>query len=105
MIFVRHAQRRLAGGRGLLRPLSDAWRQLDEDRPLLIADCAYEQWHRLLFARFLAENNLLLHPPYEVPVTLGECAELAADLGEPDAWSVEDLADDGARLRGRLERR
>lgn len=55
---------------------------------LLVADCAYEQWHRLLFARFLAENNLLIHPHFGVPVTLAECDELAADLGEPDAWSV-----------------
>lgn len=55
---------------------------------LLVADCAYEQWHRLLFARFLAENNLLVHPQFGAPVTLAECAELAAQLGEPDAWAV-----------------
>ncbi|MDQ4039832.1 MAG: BREX-1 system adenine-specific DNA-methyltransferase PglX, partial [Actinomycetota bacterium] len=48
----------------------------------------YEQWHRLLFARFLAENNLLLHPKFETAVTLDDCDELAAELGEPDAWSV-----------------
>jgi len=64
------------------------WRQLDGDRELLIAECAYEQWHRLLFARFLTENNLLLHPQYEAPVTLIDCGDLAAELGEPDAWSV-----------------
>ena len=57
-------------------------------RDLLVAECAYEQWHRLLFARFLAENGLLLHPQFRAPVTLAECEELAADLGEPDAWSV-----------------
>ena len=50
--------------------------------------CAYEQWHRLLFARFLAENNLLLHPKFRAPVTLAECEDYAADLGEPDGWSV-----------------
>jgi hypothetical protein len=54
----------------------------------LIAECAYEQWHRLLFARFLAENRLLLHPQFKAPVTLAECEELAAELGEPDGWSV-----------------
>src|SRR5687767_12135837 len=27
--------------------------------PLLVEEVAYEQWHRMLFARFLAENNLL----------------------------------------------
>ena len=64
------------------------WRQLGGDRQLLIAECAYEQWHRLLFARFLAENNLLLHPQYKAPVTLADCEELAGELGEPDAWSV-----------------
>lgn len=64
------------------------WRQLGLDRELLVAECAYEQWHRLLFARFLAENNLLLHPQYEAPVTLADCEELATELGEPDAWSV-----------------
>lgn len=55
---------------------------------LLVADIGYEQWHRLLFARFLAANDLLQHPGYGISVTLEECAELAAGLGEPDAWSV-----------------
>jgi hypothetical protein len=64
------------------------WRQLGRDNDLLAAECAYEQWHRLLFARFLAENNLLLHPQYRAPVTLTDCEELAPELGEPDAWSV-----------------
>src|SRR5206468_9395774 len=64
------------------------WRQLGDDRELLVGACAYEQWHRLLFARFLAENRLLLHPQYKAPVTLEECEELAADLGESDGWSV-----------------
>ncbi|MEX0699568.1 MAG: DNA methyltransferase [Acidimicrobiia bacterium] len=64
------------------------WRQLGGDRELLIAECAYEQWHRLLFARFLAENRLLLHPQFRAPVTLAECEELASELAEPDGWSV-----------------
>ena len=64
------------------------WRQLGGDRELLVAECAYEQWHRLLFARFLTENNLLLHPQYRAPVTLADCEELATELGEPDGWSV-----------------
>jgi hypothetical protein len=63
-------------------------RQLGSDRELLVAECAYEQWHKLLFARFLAENGVLLHPQYKAPVTLADCDELAAELGEPDAWSV-----------------
>lgn len=64
------------------------WRQLGDDRELLIAECAYEQWHRLLFARFLAENRLLLHPQFRAAVTLEDCEDLAADLGEPDGWGV-----------------
>ena len=28
----------------------------------LIEKVAYEHWHRMLFARFLAENNLLMYP-------------------------------------------
>ncbi|MEJ7786156.1 MAG: DNA methyltransferase [Solirubrobacteraceae bacterium] len=59
-----------------------------DDVDLLVADCAYEQWHRLLFARFLAENGLLIHPEFKAPVTLAECDDLAVDLGEPDAWAV-----------------
>jgi hypothetical protein len=50
--------------------------------------CAYEHWHRMLFARFLAENGLLLHPEHRVPVTLEECAELGRESGEPDRWMV-----------------
>ena len=50
--------------------------------------CAYEHWHRMLFARFLAENDFLIHPDYCVPVTLEECAELARSAGESDRWTV-----------------
>jgi hypothetical protein len=64
------------------------WRQLGGAGELLVDECAYEQWNRLLFARFLAENNLLLHPQYKAPVSLAECEELAAELDEPDGWSV-----------------
>jgi hypothetical protein len=53
----------------------------------LVADCAYEQWHRMLFGRFLAENGLLIHPE-GVPVTIEECEELAPSFGEPDAWML-----------------
>jgi hypothetical protein len=56
-------------------------------RQLLIEEIAYEQWHRMLFARFLAENNLLMHPG-GVNVSLAECDELTADEGEDDAWRL-----------------
>src|SRR6266567_8925731 len=53
----------------------------------LIEEVAYEQWHRRLFARFLGENNLLIHPS-GVAVTLEECGELAVEEGEVDGWQL-----------------
>ena len=53
----------------------------------LVRAVAYEQWHRMLFARFLAENDLLIHPEYHAPVTLEECAEIARSRGL-DQWEV-----------------
>jgi hypothetical protein len=53
--------------------------------PLLVEEIAYEQWHRMLFARFLAENDLLLHPE-GAPVSLTEVRELAAEENERDPW-------------------
>ncbi|MEW6049057.1 MAG: DNA methyltransferase, partial [Bacillota bacterium] len=53
-----------------------------------MAECAYAHWHRMLFARFLAENRLLIHPQLGVPVTLAECEELAAEAGEKDGWAL-----------------
>lgn len=49
---------------------------------------AYDQWHRLLFARFLIENHLLLSPEHGVAVTFHDCEELAQALGLPDGWAV-----------------
>ena len=77
-----------AGQAALRNGLRAKWRQLGGNRALLIAECAYEQWHRLLFARFLAESNLLLHPQFRAPVTLQDCEELSVELGEPDGWAV-----------------
>jgi hypothetical protein len=47
----------------------------------LVGECAYEHWHRLLFARFLAENNLLVEPTSGMPLSLDECRELARERG------------------------
>ena len=57
---------------------------------LLVEEVAYGQWHRMLFAQFLAENGLLMRPmhPTSVAVTLLDCAELAAEEGESDAWQL-----------------
>jgi hypothetical protein len=88
-VFADRRPEHLDKERAALRNgLRAKWRQFGEDRDLLVTECAYEQWHRLLFARFLAENHLLLHPQFRVPVTLADCEDLAAELGEPDGWSV-----------------
>ena len=55
--------------------------------PILVEEVAYAQWHRMLFARFLAENDLLMHPT-GVAVTLEECEELAAEAGDPELWAT-----------------
>ena len=76
--------------------LRDKARQLGDDTARagaqltnLVHDVAYEQWHRLLFARFLEVNGLLRHPEYrDIPLSLEDCGDFAPDLGEPDAWAV-----------------
>jgi hypothetical protein len=69
----------------LRRALRARMRQLGtfED---LVMEVAYDQWHLMLFTRFLAENDLLMHPDAGVAVSIAECGELAPDLGEPDEW-------------------
>ena len=56
----------------------------------LIEEVAYEHWHRMLFARFLAENNLLMYPDPDQPVavSLEECDELAVDEGAANGWEL-----------------
>lgn len=56
----------------------------------LVEEVAYEHWHRMLFARFLAENNLLMYPdPVDpVAVTLEECEDMAADEGAKNGWEL-----------------
>ena len=47
----------------------------------LAAECAYEHWHRMLFARFLAENGLLIEPQENMAISLAEAEELAKEDG------------------------
>ncbi len=54
----------------------------------LVEKLAYDQWHRLLFARYLVEKNLLISPLHEVSVSLDDCEELAPSEGLKDAWAV-----------------
>lgn len=84
----RHLRRRLrAHGRMLGDNLNGV---KDQTMDRLMEEVAYEHWHRMLFARFLAENNLLMYPdPDErVAVTLEECEDLAADEGAANGWEL-----------------
>jgi hypothetical protein len=47
----------------------------------------YEHWHRMIFARFLAENNLLLEPEHQVALSLDDVQELAREEGI-DLWQL-----------------
>jgi N-6 DNA Methylase len=53
----------------------------------LAHEVAFEHWHRMLFARFLAENGLLIQPSSGVAVTLEECRELGLDQGK-NPWEL-----------------
>lgn len=44
----------------------------------LVSEVAYEHWHRMLFARFLEQNSLLMYDEH-TSLTLAECNELAQD--------------------------
>jgi len=56
----------------------------------LVEEVAYEHWHRMLFTRFLAENNLLMYPDPENPVhvSLEECEDLASEEGAKNGWEM-----------------
>jgi hypothetical protein len=56
----------------------------------LIEEIAYEHWNRMLFSRFLAENNLLMYPDPDDPVavSLEECEDLAAEEGAKNGWEL-----------------
>lgn len=59
----------------------------------LVWEAAYEHWHRMLFARFLAENGLLLWEP-GAAVSLDDCEALvqetdpAMNLGAKTKWGL-----------------
>ncbi len=84
--------------RGLRKRLRIHGRQLgdtlnggkEQTMDRLVEEVAYEHWHRMLFARFLAENNLLMYPDPDGPVaiTLEECEDLAADEGAANGWEL-----------------
>jgi hypothetical protein len=55
---------------------------------LLAEEAAYGHWHRMLFARYLAENELLMYADGSTPVTIGECGELAREEGAGSGWEL-----------------
>ena len=97
-----------AGQRALRQRLRARARQLGDSRDPrsrsheidhLAHECAYEHWHGMLFARFLAGNQLLIEPEPRtastdvgtrfpvVDVTLEECEELGKEEGV-DKWTM-----------------
>jgi hypothetical protein len=52
----------------------------------LVEEIAYQHWHRMLFARFLAENGLLREDQGDQPIDLAECEALANSEGL-DIWA------------------
>ena len=48
----------------------------------LTHEVAYEHWHRMLFARFLAEKQLLIEAESGVAISLAECEELARERAQ-----------------------
>ena len=59
----------------------------------LVSEVAYENWHGMLFARFLAENDLLLMPNTTTAITLDEIEEIARDEGRDWLTVVSECAE------------
>ncbi len=76
------ARARQHGDRRLPKPEASG---IDHEIDHLISECAYEHWHRMLFARFLAENGLLIEAEENMAVSLAEARELAKEDGV-DVW-------------------
>lgn len=53
----------------------------------LSSELSYEYWHKMLFAKFLEVNNLLMHSS-GVAITMAECEELADEEGYLDKWQA-----------------
>lgn len=59
----------------------------------LVREIAYEHWHRALFARFLAENNLLIDPANKVAVSISELEDIAKEEGRDPVELAADWAE------------
>ena len=86
---MSHEERKLRNHlRARARQLGDKQNRKGElEITHLVWECAYEHWHRMLFARFLAENDLLIESEMGVAISLEECEELAKEEGK-DLWTL-----------------
>ena len=87
MSLTETAQRNALRNRG--RQAGDRTDRTSREQPIvrLAHEVAYEHWHRMLFARFLAENDLLIAPQFGVAVSLDELRDLARGEGA-DPWEL-----------------
>lgn len=70
------------------RQLGDKLQDGKQEVERLTNEMAYEHWHRMLFASYLEQNNLLMYDEY-TPVTLEECFELAEEESDcKDGWEL-----------------
>lgn len=53
----------------------------------IVYELAYETWHKMLFAKFLETNGLLIHSQ-GVAVSMEDCEELAQDEGYANKWDA-----------------
>ncbi|MDR1036702.1 MAG: hypothetical protein LBT40_09055 [Deltaproteobacteria bacterium] len=72
------------------RRLGDALDGGKKGMERLLDEATYERFHRVLFARHLAERGILMRSGEEGPVSvsLEDCGMMAAEMGEPDGLSV-----------------
>jgi hypothetical protein len=74
--------------RARARALGDPLINDRQETTRLVREIAYEQWHRMLFARFLVENDLLVHPDFGIAVTLADLDELAEEEDARDGFEL-----------------
>jgi hypothetical protein len=74
-------------GRGRVNANYGFDRAVEVGVPFLVEELAYDTWHRMLFARFLLENELLTDPDYGMVFSLYDLSDLAAD-GGLDRWEL-----------------
>ena len=51
----------------------------EQEVTILVTEIAYEQWHRMFFSRFLAENDLLMYEDGVTALAISDCFDLAEE--------------------------